>query len=312
MVNVSSKSVHDGAGRSGVFLAIDANIELAEEDGVFDVYGYLKKMRQSRRGLIETIDQYKFVYDTLEEFVTCGYSSFPVSELSQRLKEKAVKGPDKLNDYQREFNQICRQVPKFTIGDCAGGHRADNRHKNRDVMIVPPDNFRPYLTSFQGTSATDLHQRRVCRPEHKNKKKEEHKTKKKEEHKNKKKEGHRKKKKKKKKKKEHMIKEERVFKKEHKNQEEHVYKKKEHKNQEEHVYKKKEHKIQEHVYKKKEHKIQEHVYKKKEHKNQEGHEYKKKEHTNKEEKHKIKRVNEGEQAGMSLELSSTGTPHRLS
>ncbi|XP_043192596.1 receptor-type tyrosine-protein phosphatase kappa-like isoform X2 [Amphibalanus amphitrite] len=145
----------DGAGRSGVFLAIDANIELAEEDGVFDVYGYLKKMRQSRRGLIETIDQYKFVYDTLEEFVTCGYSSFPVSELSQRLKEKAVKGPDKLNDYQREFNQICRQVPKFTIGDCAGGHRADNRHKNRDVMIVPPDNFRPYLTSFQGTSATD-------------------------------------------------------------------------------------------------------------------------------------------------------------
>ncbi|KAF0299123.1 Receptor-type tyrosine-protein phosphatase U [Amphibalanus amphitrite] len=154
--NLASSEKHrDGAGRSGVFLAIDANIELAEEDGVFDVYGYLKKMRQSRRGLIETIDQYKFVYDTLEEFVTCGYSSFPVSELSQRLKEKAVKGPDKLNDYQREFNQICRQVPKFTIGDCAGGHRADNRHKNRDVMIVPPDNFRPYLTSFQGTSATD-------------------------------------------------------------------------------------------------------------------------------------------------------------
>ncbi|KAF0298862.1 Microcephalin [Amphibalanus amphitrite] len=177
--------------------------------------------------------------------------------------------------------------------------------------------------------------------EHKNKKKEEHKSKKKEEHKNKKKEQHKNKKKeghkKKKMKKEHMIEEERVFKKEHKNQEEHVYKKKEHKNQEEHVYKKKEHKIQEHVYKKKEHKnqeehvykkkkhkiqehvykkkehkIQEHVYKKKEHKNQEGHEYKKKEHTNKEEKHKIKKVNEGEQAGMSLELSSTGTPHRLS
>ncbi|XP_043189712.1 receptor-type tyrosine-protein phosphatase kappa-like isoform X1 [Amphibalanus amphitrite] len=147
----------DGAGRSGVFLAIDANIELAEEDGVFDVYGYLKKIRQARRGLIETVDQYKFVYDTLEEYVSCGYSAFPVSELSQRLKEKAVRvtGGDKLNDYQREFLQICRQVPKFTIGDCAGGHRADNRHKNRDVMIVPPDNFRPYLTSFQGNAATD-------------------------------------------------------------------------------------------------------------------------------------------------------------
>ena len=45
----------DGAGRSGVFLAIDANIELAEEDGLFDIYGYLKKIRQARRGLIETV-----------------------------------------------------------------------------------------------------------------------------------------------------------------------------------------------------------------------------------------------------------------
>lgn len=146
----------DGAGRSGVFIAIDANIELAEEDSLLDVYGYLKKMRQSRRGLIETIEQYKFVYDTLEEYCICGSSSFPVNELSTRLKQKAVRSAsDKLNEYQREFQLICRQVPKFTIGDCAGGHRADNRHKNRDVMIVPPDNFRPYLTSFQGNAATD-------------------------------------------------------------------------------------------------------------------------------------------------------------
>ena len=45
----------DGAGRSGVYCAIDANIELCEEDGVFDVYGYLKKMRGFRRGLVETL-----------------------------------------------------------------------------------------------------------------------------------------------------------------------------------------------------------------------------------------------------------------
>ena len=38
-----------------MFLAIDANIELVEEDGVFDVYAYLKKLRQARRGLIETV-----------------------------------------------------------------------------------------------------------------------------------------------------------------------------------------------------------------------------------------------------------------
>ncbi|XP_059059071.1 receptor-type tyrosine-protein phosphatase kappa isoform X2 [Achroia grisella] len=147
---------NDGGGRSGVYLAIDANLELAEEEDCFDVFGYLKKLRQSRKGLIENEEQYKFVYDTLEEHVVCGVSWFPVSELSQRLKQKSQRDPvSKLNEYQKEYQQICKQTPRFTIGDCAGGHRGDNREKNRDVLVVPPDNFRPYLTSFQGNSFTD-------------------------------------------------------------------------------------------------------------------------------------------------------------
>ena len=36
-----------------MYLAIDANLELAEEEDCFDVFGYLKKLRQSRKGLIE-------------------------------------------------------------------------------------------------------------------------------------------------------------------------------------------------------------------------------------------------------------------
>jgi protein tyrosine phosphatase len=45
----------DGGGRSGVYLAIDANMELAEEEDAFHVFGYLKKLRQSRKGLIENV-----------------------------------------------------------------------------------------------------------------------------------------------------------------------------------------------------------------------------------------------------------------
>lgn len=49
------KLISDGGGRSGVYLAIDANMELAEEEDCFHVYGYLKKLRQSRKGLIENV-----------------------------------------------------------------------------------------------------------------------------------------------------------------------------------------------------------------------------------------------------------------
>ncbi|XP_053959223.1 receptor-type tyrosine-protein phosphatase kappa [Anastrepha ludens] len=146
----------DGGGRSGVYLSIDANLELAEEEECFNVFGYLKKLRQSRKGLVENVEQYKFIYDTLEEHIICGKTWFPVSELSDRLKVKARRNAlTKMNEYQMEYEQICKQTPRFTIGDCAGGHRADNRDKNRDVLCVPPDNFRPYLTSFQGNAFTD-------------------------------------------------------------------------------------------------------------------------------------------------------------
>lgn len=147
---------NDGAGRSGVYIAIDANIELCEEDGLFDVYGYLKKVRGLRRGLVETLEQYKFIYDTLEEYCRGIDSRFPVSELANQIKEKTLKDKKlKKNAYAIEYALICNQTPRFTIGDCAAGHRADNRDKNRNVLIVPPDNFRPYITSFQGNNCTD-------------------------------------------------------------------------------------------------------------------------------------------------------------
>ena len=38
-----------------MYLAIDANMELAEEEDGFDVFGYLKMLRQSRKGMIESL-----------------------------------------------------------------------------------------------------------------------------------------------------------------------------------------------------------------------------------------------------------------
>lgn len=147
---------NDGCGRTGAYLCIDANLELAEEDNVIDIYNYTRKMRQSRKYLIENLEQYKFVYDTIEEALYCGKTWFPVSELHKRLKHKSQRSPiTRKNEYLLEYEKICRMTSKFSIGDCAGGHRVENREKNRDVSTVPPDNFRPYLSSFQTNDSTD-------------------------------------------------------------------------------------------------------------------------------------------------------------
>lgn len=54
------------------------------------------------------------MYDTLEEHIKCGKTWFPVAELSERLKSKARKDPiSKMNEYQKEYAQICKQTPRY-------------------------------------------------------------------------------------------------------------------------------------------------------------------------------------------------------
>ncbi|PRD26162.1 UNVERIFIED_CONTAM: Ptprf [Trichonephila clavipes] len=50
----------DGCGRTGAYICIDSNLDLVEEDGVYDVYGYTKSLRNARRGMIEDVVSFLF------------------------------------------------------------------------------------------------------------------------------------------------------------------------------------------------------------------------------------------------------------
>ncbi|OQR75318.1 receptor-type tyrosine-protein phosphatase kappa-like [Tropilaelaps mercedesae] len=146
----------DGCGRTGTYLAIDANLELAEEEAVYDVLAYTRLLRSARKGMVESMEQYLYIYDTLDEAFMCGKTWFSVTEIAHKFKQKSQKNPiTRVNDYQREYAKISKMSTRLSIGDCAGGHRPENREKNRDITTVPPDNFRPYLTTFQSNDNTD-------------------------------------------------------------------------------------------------------------------------------------------------------------
>ena len=59
-----------------------------------------------------------------------------------------------MDGFEKEFLQLCNLRPRFSIGNCAAGHRKENRQKNRQAVVVPPDERRPYLTSFQNTNCS--------------------------------------------------------------------------------------------------------------------------------------------------------------
>ncbi|KAI6242835.1 Tyrosine-protein phosphatase [Aphelenchoides fujianensis] len=144
----------DGGGRSGAFLALDANLELMRQTGQVDVYEFAKTMVNSRQHLIDSVEQYMFIYDVLCEAVLCNIQPIAMHELKARSGMYRSRKDRELMEMQdsHENRLLLMLTSPLRIGDCAGGHRLENRGKNRDVMVVPPDHARPYLQTLHGES----------------------------------------------------------------------------------------------------------------------------------------------------------------
>ncbi|CAD5211604.1 unnamed protein product [Bursaphelenchus okinawaensis] len=146
--------VSNGGGRSGAFLALDANLELLKKTGQVDIYEYAKTMVNCRQHLIDSVEQYIFIYDVLCEALLCNIEPIPIYKLKQRSSMYRSRKDRELMELQdnHENKLLLMLTSSLRIGDCAGGHRLENRGKNRDVMVVPPDHARPYLQTLHGES----------------------------------------------------------------------------------------------------------------------------------------------------------------
>uniref|UniRef100_A0A915BWH4 Uncharacterized protein n=1 Tax=Parascaris univalens TaxID=6257 RepID=A0A915BWH4_PARUN len=144
----------NGGGRSGAFIALDANLELMKKTDQIDVYEYAKTMVNSRPHLVDSVDQYQFIYDALAEAVLCNIEPIEMWQLKERSSMYKAKRDRQLMEAQDAYENklLMMLTPTLRIGDCAGGHRLENRGKNRDVMVVPPDHARPYLQTLHGES----------------------------------------------------------------------------------------------------------------------------------------------------------------
>ncbi|CAD5216207.1 unnamed protein product [Bursaphelenchus xylophilus] len=111
-------------------------------------------MVNCRQHLIDHVDQYMFIYDVLCEALLCNIEPIPIYKLKQRSSMYRSRKDRELMELQdnHENKLLLMLTSSLRIGDCAGGHRLENRGKNRDVMVVPPDHARPYLQTLHGES----------------------------------------------------------------------------------------------------------------------------------------------------------------
>ena len=71
-----------GVGRTGTFIVIDSMTQKIKAGGdSVDVFGHVTLLRTMRNFMVQTEDQYFFIYEAIAEYITCGYTECVMEEL---------------------------------------------------------------------------------------------------------------------------------------------------------------------------------------------------------------------------------------
>eukprot|EP00731_Ephydatia_muelleri_P018888 Em0011g928a len=133
-----------GVGRTGTLIAIDTVLEQIEKEGLVDIAGTIRKMRQQRMKMVQTPDQYIFLHDAILESVMCGNTQIQVSNIHKSLNTFETKDPTSNKTGLESQFEVLEQVspdPKSVHRDVA----LEEARKNRSMDYLPPDRYRVIL-----------------------------------------------------------------------------------------------------------------------------------------------------------------------
>jgi receptor-type tyrosine-protein phosphatase gamma len=143
-----------GVGRTGTYIVIDAMMKQIKAKSTVNIHTFLKHIRHQRNYLVQTEEQFIFIYDVLVEQLKSGeteltdhnYKSY-INGLSRIMNEDGLKLID------RQFQLITEYKPKdYQI---SFSQLPYNLEKNRNQRIVPVNNCRVVLSKRPGIDGSE-------------------------------------------------------------------------------------------------------------------------------------------------------------
>ena len=132
-----------GVGRTGTYIVIDAMMKQIMHKNSVNIHTFLKHIRHQRNYLVQTEEQFIFIYDVIIEWIKSGETDLVehnykvyIDDLTRQANDNGMKLID------RQFELISEFIPKdyhvsFANSSC-------NLEKNRNQKIVP-GNFHTIL-----------------------------------------------------------------------------------------------------------------------------------------------------------------------
>uniref|UniRef100_A0AAX7UMH8 protein-tyrosine-phosphatase n=1 Tax=Astatotilapia calliptera TaxID=8154 RepID=A0AAX7UMH8_ASTCA len=143
-----------GAGRTGCFIAVDIMLDMAENEGVVDIFNCIRELRSQRVNMVQTEEQYVFVHDAILEACLCGNTAIPVCEFRAIYYNISRLDPQtNSSQIKDEFQTLNIVTPRVRPEDCSVGLLPRNHDKNRSMDVLPADRCLPFLISVDGESS---------------------------------------------------------------------------------------------------------------------------------------------------------------
>ncbi|KAM6991189.1 uncharacterized protein RBU47_015700 [Passerculus sandwichensis] len=137
-----------GIGRTGTFIALDFLLKMGKAEGKVDVFRCVQQLREQRVSMVQTKEQYSFLYEALLEGLLCGSTGLPVESIASRvhsLRDHETSGCN--SALEKEFKALQRFSELFQLLPCREAEKPRNQAKNRKPGILPADSCRPILMS---------------------------------------------------------------------------------------------------------------------------------------------------------------------
>uniref|UniRef100_A0A8C1L2N3 Receptor-type tyrosine-protein phosphatase U n=1 Tax=Cyprinus carpio TaxID=7962 RepID=A0A8C1L2N3_CYPCA len=140
-----------GAGRTGCYIVLDVMLDMAECEGVVDIYNCVKTLCSRRINMIQTEEQYIFIHDAILEACLCGETAIPISEFELTYKDMlSVDSQTNTSQLREEFQTLNSVTPHLDVEECSVSLLPRNREKNRSMDVLPPDRALAFLVSTEG------------------------------------------------------------------------------------------------------------------------------------------------------------------
>lgn len=94
-------------GRTGCLIVIEAMLERMKHEKSVDTYGHVTCMRAQRNYMVQTEEQYMFIYEALLEAATCGNTEVPARNLYAHIQNLTQTPPrETVTTMELEF-KVC-------------------------------------------------------------------------------------------------------------------------------------------------------------------------------------------------------------